>query len=439
MPAINWKQFETDLIDKSLIAIRTVMNKKSEAFYAVAFHEFYAETGEIIARPWLAANTEEQLNGNEDSRWSSPDWKWKNIRYADAILKKLHRAIEKEAATGDEKYWNSIYARYVQAFVHVVKKLSAELRKHPRAEKDFGAFVFTEDDGNDDEVAVLQRCVTPAKFKKLFPHLHAAVESGNKLATSSLDDQLTSYRQDIYHYEKQILSLGDAAIPMLIDILKDKEQAWAAAGILGTLGIPDSRAIKALRSRAKSGDPLSVHDTAALALLGDVDYLLKLAKSPKTAAPAIDGISSLTSCLASNCRREIPLDYRPIECLLDDPTLNKSAAKRLNAGTPIAIAATDIDEALRGLESRHKAIRYHAANLLGERMLGKKAGERILPALALLLQDTDPGVRRITIVALSYWKKAARPWAEQIRKMFSDSNARVASFAREFLPAIENS
>ena len=175
---IDWKQFERAVLDAVRAAITRLMDRSSAPFYAVAFHEFYAETGGVIAMPCLAANTVDDLAEKEDSRWSSADWKWTQIKYATAEIRKLHRTIEKVAMSQDDSFWEQTHSRFIDAFVRVAKKLTAELRKHPRAGKDFGLFVFTE----DDEIEVLQRCMTPARFQKLFPQLQTELQEAQESA-----------------------------------------------------------------------------------------------------------------------------------------------------------------------------------------------------------------------------------------------------------------
>jgi hypothetical protein len=104
VPSIDWKKVEGAVFDAASAAISRLMDRNVGTFYAVAFHEFYAEAGGVIAMPGLAANTVEHLAGKEDSRWSSADWKWNQIKYETAETKKLHRAIEKAAISRDESF-----------------------------------------------------------------------------------------------------------------------------------------------------------------------------------------------------------------------------------------------------------------------------------------------------------------------------------------------
>ncbi len=315
MKSTDWTKFEASVTEATSDAAGRIMDRCAATFYAVAFHEFYSETEGVIAMPCLAANTTEALAGREDTRWSSADWKWPQLSYENTETRKLHRAIEKEAASRDEDYWYKIHSRFIEAFIRVAKALHRQLKKRQNLYKDFGVFVFA----NDDEVEVLQRCTTPSQFRKLFPDLQTALESQHKLATASEQSKLATYRQDLFKHQSNVLKLRERAIPMLLDALKDKEQGWIAADILGELAIAESRVIDALRSRSRKGAETNFHDTIALALLGDAEFLLTLANSPKTQAVAIEGIMAIYSTAVNDCERNVPLDYGLIERLLEKP------------------------------------------------------------------------------------------------------------------------
>lgn len=433
MRGSDWKAYESTLLEAATVAATALLDKRRGAFYAMAFHEFYAEAGDHIALPCLAAHTEERLAGDESSRWSSPDWHWTDIKYQNRALRHLHRVLDREAMEQEMAAWEATYARLVEAFVRVAKQLSRKLAKHPRAGKDFGVFVFTD---ADDSARVLQRCMTPKKFKRLFPDLEEELAGRRQLEASADDVKLARYRRDIRQHHDDILRLGDKAIPMLLEALQDDGQAWAAADLLGKHGNANPEVIETLRRRASAGHETRFHEAGALALLGDIDFLLKLAESAKAAEVAVRGIALRTSCAASDCQRDIPLDYRPIEALLEIPAAKKQAARELNETSSIDIVPSDVEEALRGLGSKHVAVRVHACGVLGERRLGKKAGERVLPELAGCLQDRSATVRRLAIVALSGWKKAARPWVGEIRKRFKDPSDSVATTARHYAKEI---
>ena len=161
--------------------------------------------------------------------------------------------------------------------------------------------------------------MTPAKFKKLFPHLQTELEEAKQRVSSPFDSKLNIYRQDLRRYENEIMKLGTQSVPMLLDALQDEEEAWAAADILAKIGIPDPDVLCVLKQHALQGHELAFHDTTALALLGEVDFLLELADSAKTRDIAVRGICSLYSVWLNWCQERRPLDYRPLEQLLEKP------------------------------------------------------------------------------------------------------------------------
>jgi hypothetical protein len=201
-----------------------------------------------------------------------------------------------------------------------------------------------------------------------------------------------------------------------------------AADCLAKIGISSPDVLRALKQRARQAHGLAFHDTIALAVLGEVDFLLELADSTQTRDIAVRGICGLYSFWLNSCQQPRILNYRPLELLLQRPACNRRI-KELYSGH-CEITEASVDEALRGLESEHTVIREHAVVVLGDRRLGAEAAARILPALATRLQDRSATVRRLAILSLSRWKKAARPYAAQIRKLFKDPNINVAFTAR---------
>lgn len=434
MPAekFDWKNFEKVLTDAAYQAALQVMNKNSKkSFYSVAFHEFYREQGDVITLPCLAANTVEDLDGDDSSKWSSPDWRWVEIRYANPQLTALHKALQKDATRDefDDTHWEAVEKRCIDTFVNVSRSLTRQLKKHPAASSDFGVFFFDEE--NEDVIQIVRRCTTASAFKKLFPNLQKVLD--DESAPRTAKDRFAQYKQDVWSHSAKILKLGEQAIPMLLEVLNDPEQAWRAAGLLGELGVPQPRVIAALRSRCTRKSELAFHDTGALALLGDVDFVVKLAANPSTREAAIRGLTYYYSFGADESQHYIPLDYKPIEQVLAD----KQCKPKVTDLSTRTIKVEDIDEALRGLESPHAVIRKHAMRLLGEPRLGKKEAQRILPALVKRLQDKVADVRRRAILAVVDWKSAAKPYAADIRRLFNDPDADVRSTARHYIKQLQ--
>lgn len=432
MANFDWKGFETAVAKSALASLRKVIESRKGCFYAAAFHEFYAEYNELISLPLLALNTEEALRGDEEGRWSSADWSWTQLPYAGS-LKTWGSDLNKESLSEDENHWEKSYDRFIQTFINIAKLLRRELRGHPQTHKDFGVFVFTE----DDEIEVLQKCTTKAEFKKLFPALYAIANKEEKLGRSSLDEKLATYRKDLRQYEKEIRRLKEEAIPMLLNALNDKEQCWKAADILGNMGIKHPEVISGLRKKAKPGEPQNFHYTCALALLGDTEFLLALAAKEATRAIGVRGLLQPLGTVIF-LDHKILLDYRPIEELLKKAENRKEVRSHADYLGSREISLTDLEEALRGLESKYPFIRRHAVMVLGDRRLGKKAAERILPAVAMRCQDSDSDVRYSAIGTLTRWKSLAKPYIASVRKLLKDPEEDVAERARRFLEEIAN-
>lgn len=202
--------------------------------------------------------------------------------------------------------------------------------------------------------------------------------------------------------------------------------AKTAAKLLGEIGIATPEVIRALRPHVDG----AIWPPAALGLLGDFEWLAQ--QSPPLAlaglAAPLKGISTAA--------RGVPLDYSHLTRYLDRAGKRAiaRAEQELEPGSSgCEIAATDVDEALRGLVSRHAVIRWHACGVLGERALGTAAGKRILPALAERLRDEHRIVRRLAVLSLSAWKGAAKPYRSQMATLAKDPDEVVRRVATSVL------
>lgn len=428
MNKTDWLQFERTMLAAVASAASQLIVRQKGIFYCLAFHEFYAELDGSITTPLLAASTEESIEGRCGQRWSSADWKWRNIKYLTPELRKLHRAMQKHAVSGDENQWQSTHARFMDMFIKVARRLTVQFQKHEQTTRDFAVLVFTE----DDEIATLQRCLTAARFKRLFPQLASELDTQSQLATRPASDKFQKYRVDLYRYQPEIQKLGQQAIPFLCEVLTDKaKDDWVAASLLGKIGIADAKAVQILKSRAATAHRHAQHDVCTLAVFGETEFLLQLATQAITRDIGIQGIAWTYSNFMDASKQEHRLNYQPMERLLAIPGC-KGKVESLYSGA-CEIQPHDVDEALRGLESRHAVIREHAVNVLGNRKLGTQAAKRILPAIAARLQDKSAVVRRLAILSLERWKKAAAPFAADVKRLTKDSDPTVAEFARRFV------
>lgn len=155
----------------------------------------------------------------------------------------------------------------------------------------------------------------------------------------------------------------------------------------------------------------------SLAILGDFDFLFKLSEDSKTRGIVKSGISGLFGYRVDYCQSHLPLDYRPLERYFDNKC--KPAIKDMWAGCR-TIKADDVEEALRGLESKHAEIRIHAASVLSKHKNIRRRAKKILPALVDQLSDQNSHVRRRVVNAISDWGKDAKPYAKEVRKLLKD-------------------
>ncbi len=406
------------------------MNQYSdELYYAAAFHEFYAEEWQLITFPSLALNTEEELDGNKDLRWSSADWYWTDLPWRNSELEQLLTALNTEANRLDSDHWQNVYDSMMRSMVRIAKKLTADLKQRRSTTSDFGVFVFA--DEHAAEIQILQQCMTKAQFKRRFPDLHAQLEEQTAIASSSSEQKKKIYRENLYQHRDKLSSMGEAAVPLLLDCLIDPEQEWVAADLLGKLGLRQDRIIKALRKQATAPGRERFHETTALVLLGDVDFVIKLAERADSRDAAIEGIKESYSCAADECCVPLPLDYEPIERLLKIKSCQRLVKKDYSPGGVYVIAlpsreigVESLDAAIKGTKSKHRIIREHAVGCLGNRNLGKAAGECAMPEIVALFNDPCFNVRRLAILSLSYWKKAATPYLPQLKKLCRDPDLR---------------
>jgi hypothetical protein len=279
---------------------------------------------------------------------------------------------------------------------------------------------------------VLQECLTAARFRKLFPELQGGIDEAQQIATRPVNARLEAYRADIYRHQSEILKVGQEAIPFLCDVLRSEaKDDWVAADLLAKIGVADATAIRILKERATTAHCGAQHDAIALAFLGETEFLLGLAANAETRDTAVQGLGSLYSVWIDWCQQNRRLDYQPMERLLAISGC-KAKVKGLYSGS-CEIAPDDVDEALRGLDSKHAVIREHAVSVLGNRKLGAQAAKRILPAIAGMLQDKSATVRRLAILSLGRWKKAAAPFVADVKRLARDPDATVADYAKRFV------
>ena len=199
---------------------------------------------------------------------------------------------------------------------------------------------------------------------------------------------------------------------------------WKAAMLLSQLAYKDEQILQALREHVarplKHRHDESALDWCARALGALNDHEWLLAQCLNHSMPPERVAAGLSHPFHSwgdkPGAKPVRLNYQPLEqALALSPEqaivreLQDAIAEELKPGCGYCeLRITDLDEALRGLQSSQALIRIHAAVIMGERSLGAAAGKRILPALVHALRhDMDEDVRYQAMLSLKYWKKAA--------------------------------
>jgi hypothetical protein len=159
-------------------------------------------------------------------------------------------------------------------------------------------------------------------------------------------------------------------------------------------------------------------------LLGDTDWLFSQTDDELTRENAVVGICAP----ARGAWASQPLDYRLLE--KSCPACDEIAAEQMVGHREIV--TNEINEILRGMESRHVMIRRHAVSGADARHLGSAAGKKLLLAIVERFSDEDANVRRVTLLVLSYWKRAGKPYHDEARKLADDPSLDVRGTAVEY-------
>lgn len=242
---------------------------------------------------------------------------------------------------------------------------------------------------------------------------------------------IAEYCDAPWAYEDEILALGERAIDPLIERLPNK-YGYAAADMLGDLGLKLPRVIDALREGAGSGGGLAEASCRALGQLGELEFLFTLVGDAETRVPAVAAI------LRGLKSEEVPsLDYKYAERLLNlnDAAVAKAVNEGLAPGTQLCIVQEpDLAEAIRGLGSQYPVIRWHAVSILNDRVF-KKSVKQVLSAVAEMLEDQHATVRRLAVLSLAGWKSKAKPYHDAMRALKGDPDSKVREAANHVLPS----
>ncbi len=426
---MNWQQLEDAYFRTAKRLINGVVRENSDqTIYAIALHEYYSELDGAITLPFVGVNSLESLSKKDGStKYNPADWQWHDLEVTTRELERLTDQLHAEANRSTQDHWYRTEKRFINTLIRIVKRLYKEFKDHPRTTADFVCYPTFDCEGMD----VLAKSVPKKLLMQHFGSHYKAEAKRAKVVSSSAADKLEKFREDLWEFEDEVAAMGAGALDFLLAELKTGADKNTAARLFGRIGIADQNVIKALRRDVTTSAKNAAWCARALGMLGDTDWLLTQSEPEETREIAITGITGPLMAWASDCNTPVPLDYRPLEALLEKGSdYELIAAKIVKPGSSfIEITRDDVDEAIRGMQSPHVLIRQHAVCVAGERKLGKAAGKKLLPAVVGCFQDDVANVRRLAILSLSDWKAAAKPWHDDARKLYNDPNSNVRMYA----------
>lgn len=424
---MDWKSWESQALAAYLRAIAIwFQNNPSESIDAICLHESYREQNANICVPHLAVRlhpVKSSLSQPDTTSvsWNPADWTDRHLAEQSTELMELEAQVIEEANRSSPAHWQKTEKKFLESCTRIVKAIRQELSNHPQINKHLVVYFSDEEGGLD----LLKKCVTAAQFKKHF----SEYELPSPPLLTSCDDVELSLFDNLITNEATILQYGSRAIEPLVSRLNDPQNGWLAASLLARLNQPSDYVLGELRKRLEEGSKFSSAMAISLSKLGDREYLLDKVSQTNLQAAIVIG---LLSPLKAKANPPVSLDYSAAINLLDrhDDTISTLVNEQLKPGSvTLEIVPADVPEAFRGLEYPHEIIQLHAITVLGDRALGKKLSESILPKLVSKLHHPSATVRRITLLSLSYWKAACKPYHEEMRKCLEDPVSIVRSTA----------
>lgn len=432
----QWHDFETELLDELRRALRRVGRGRGKGpFYAVALYSIYRELDGPIYLPTLAAAAEPRSPAPDEEgfwgeRWNPSDWSDFEIDLRKRQALRLERALIREATRGSVEQWRRVEARYLRTLVRLARALRDEGPSLLPVTSDFVAFVHDGEGGP----ALAAKTIPKRQFERLFA---PQVAREAKLASTAtrppeerarfLVSRLDKFDGvDTETAQKELLAMGGSAVAALTAAVGNPKLGPTAARVLGEIDVPDPNAIAALRENAGK----QLWYPMALGMLGDHEWL-----AAQSSNIAIVGLCARLKAIASRGRAH-PLDYSLLERFLDsaEPAQRKAVERELEPGTSyVQIVASDAAEAVRGMQSPHAVIRWHAAAVARDRSLGVQVGRQLLPALAQCLSDRHGLVRRLAVLSISDWKAAAKPYRPAIEALRNDRDQTVRRIVEHVL------
>ena len=408
-------------------------------FYALIIHGGDNVEDGVIGTPLLAANSVESAQSRQlkddgfwSSWWSPEDFGWPELDTPLETFVATEKAIKEEATRKNTAHWHRTLKKHQKVMVEVAQALAALAPKILSTTDDFVVFIFDEEQGPK----LAKQTIDAPLFARLFPEQLALKEQREVVAGYPTDRRVAFYISRLGIFEgidseeaqKELISLGTAAIGQLIKALPDPNNGWVVAKILGHIGVASAEVINALRQTILDKKPAASWSANALGALGDHDFLLDIVDAHQYCAA--QGLAVHLLSWYPGCQN---LDYSYIAKLLDlGGEVQASIDEALKPGCSVcSITKDEVETALSALHHRHATIRSHAARVLGDKRLGKRLSGRILDSLLhCALEDADADVRRMAVLSIGHWAKHADPYRESLAPLLEHPNEPLQRAAR---------
>lgn len=424
-----------DHLEETLVSLyRAGMSRLARAqpetvFYAVALWGVHRERDGHLSLPTLGTNPVAAGAPSDDQgfwgpRWNPGDWAFSVVPVDQDTAASLSLALAAEATRGSLAHWDHTLALYRARLVSVAQRLADTLPEEIPVIDDF--VVFWHDTEGGPELA--EQTIPADRFARLFRPQVEKRQAAARVAALPPQERAAVLVGRFGQYtgitsedaQRGLLELGPTAEPALCATLTHPKHGWIAAKLLGQLGAASPEAIAALRR----GAPASAWFAKALGMIGDVDWL-RTQGDPSVAAQGL--VAPLLAVTGPGASPRA-LDYAPLAgwlATVDAPGVALVEAALKPGRTFAAITVDDVAEALRGLGAAHAVIRWHAASVLGDRSLGEEIAQRMLPALAEVLTDPHPVVRRLAALSLGRWQDQAAPYRPALEARVDDPDLLV--------------
>lgn len=422
LSSVSWDDLEDLIVDTTISSINALLDANpGHTLYVVGLHSVDRELDGILTLPLLGANSVQAYAadhaGFDDSlgywgiRWNPQKWHWPQLIRDDRRLLLSEMQLHKLAACGSQNQWMKTEVRLWRALATACKRIGIAYKGSARVTEDF--VVLLVDKAGGPHLA--RRGMSERLFLEHFPEQGARKREHRRIAALPMDEQvdffigrLGEHGKDIGTQEaaERLRDIGEPAVAALMQKLTDKQIGWYAAMLLGQIGIRSSNVVAALRQQVKDARILSHRGwcASALAFLDDAHYLLDHhATLPDSIIVA--GVTAPLSLFRDRCLNPVPLTYAPLTRLIEtSEELDAMAEQELHPENAVCVITDDeVGTAVAALSSPYRAIRWHAATVLGGRTLDRSASDQVVPELTARLADDDVLVRQLAAGSLKAW------------------------------------